>query len=101
MKLQLTVKDHGLGSSDLLVERIMVAIDHPHMDFAPDLEFITSNMQQISTVLIRRAEVKGPYELCSRSVNIASDAWRKYEDKRLENIAVAAEEKQSRYSSRV
>jgi hypothetical protein len=91
VKLRLTVKDHGLGVDDLLVERIMAAIDHPHMDFAPDLEHITSNMQQLATILISRAGMNGPYELCSRSVSIASDTWRIYENKRLENMAIAEE----------
>jgi hypothetical protein len=97
VNLQLIVKDHGLGVDDLLVERIMVAVGHPHIVFAPDLEHIISNMQQLATVLIRQAELKGPYELCSRSVSITSDTWREYEDKRLENLAIVEEkEKQSR-----
>jgi hypothetical protein len=58
------------------------------MDLDPDLDFFTENMKTMAKYLIRRAQLKGPYELLGR-VNVASDAWRKYEEERLECVRIA------------
>jgi hypothetical protein len=68
---------------DLIFERILHAIKSRHKNLAPDLDFITENLETLAKFFIRRAQVHGPYELLGR-VNIASYRWRKYEEERLE-----------------
>lgn len=48
---------------------------------------ITEDPETLAKLLIRRAQVHGPYELLGR-VNVASYRWRQYEEERLERAKV-------------
>jgi hypothetical protein len=61
----------------------------------PDLIMVTESLENLAKFLIRRAQVKGPYELLGR-MNVASGAWQEYEAGRLERLKVAAEDEKKR-----
>jgi len=51
---------------------------------------VTDNLEPLAKFLIRRAQLKGSYELLGL-MNIASGAWREYEDLKLKKLKEAAE----------
>jgi hypothetical protein len=53
---------------------------------------VTENLEPLARFLIRRAQLKGPYELLGR-MNIASGAWKEYEFERLDKLREASEYK--------
>lgn len=83
--------DHPSDSDDLIFERIFMAIMHRHHDLASDLELVVDNLEPLAKYLIRRAQVKGPFELLGR-VDIGSAAWVEHERYRLEKSAIAPDE---------
>jgi hypothetical protein len=83
-------QDHASDGDDLIFERICHAVQFRYKDFASDLYFITESLDVLARYLIRRAQVKGPYELTGR-MNIASGALREYEAANLERLRQAAE----------
>jgi hypothetical protein len=78
---------------DLLFERICHGVQFQYKGFAPDLKMVTDNPEALARYLIRRAQVKGPYELGGR-MNIASGALREYEAARLERLRQSAEKEE-------
>jgi hypothetical protein len=76
--------------NDLLFERVCLAIEFRHKNLAPDSIILMQNLESLAKFLIRRAQLKGPYELLSR-MNIGSGAWREYESARIEKLREAAE----------
>ncbi|KAF1916642.1 hypothetical protein BDU57DRAFT_240110 [Ampelomyces quisqualis] len=88
----MTKLDHPYDGDDLIFERILHAIDSRHKNLAPDLDFMTENLETLAKFLIHRAQVQGPYELLGR-VDVASDRWRKHEEERRERVR--AEEKKA------
>jgi hypothetical protein len=69
----------------LFFERVYLAIEHPHKNLSPDLAWVTNDIDALATLLIRRAQFRGPYELLG-GMGIASGAWREYERRRLEEM---------------
>jgi hypothetical protein len=67
-----------------------MAIEFRHKNTAPELKCLTENLDNLARFLIRRAQVKGPYELLGR-MNIGSGAWQEHEKGRLERLREAAE----------
>lgn len=82
--------DHPSDGNDLVFERIFMAIMHRHKNLAPDLDMVVNNLEPLAKFLIRRAQIKGPYELLGRS-DIGSDAWVEHEEERLSGILVELE----------
>lgn len=76
---------------DLVFERIFMAIMHRHKNLAPDLIMVVENLEPLAKYLIRRAQLKGPYELLGRS-DVGSGAWVEYEWDRLSNLLVESED---------
>ena len=70
--------DHPSDGDDLVFERIFMAIMHRHKKLAPDIEMIVDHLEPLARYLIRRAQLKGPYELLGRS-DIGSGAWMEHE----------------------
>ncbi|KAF2622408.1 hypothetical protein BU25DRAFT_495130 [Macroventuria anomochaeta] len=83
--------DHPSDGDDLVFERIFMAIMHRYKDLAPDLEMVVDNLEPLAKYLIRRAQLKGPYELLGRP-DIGSGAWVKHERVRLSRLALEPEE---------
>ena len=83
--------DHPSDGDDLVFERIFMAIMHRHKNLAPDLEVVVGNLEPLAKYLIRRAQLKGPYELLGRS-DIGSGAWVEHERRRLSNLELEPEE---------
>ncbi|KAH3987474.1 hypothetical protein HBH70_008670 [Parastagonospora nodorum] len=83
--------DYPSDGDDLVFERICQAIQFRHKNLAPDLSIATENLETLATFLLRRAQLTGPYELLGR-MNVASGAWREYEEGRLEGLRLVAEE---------
>ena len=67
-----------------------MAIEFRRKDLAPDLSIVTEGLEPLAKFLIRRAQLKGTYELLGR-MNIGSGAWREYEADRLDKLKQAAE----------
>jgi hypothetical protein len=84
--MQLGSADHN----DLLFERVCMAIEFRYKNSEPELKFLTENLQNLARFLVRRAQLKGPYELLGR-MNIGSGAWQEHEKRRLERLRKAAE----------
>jgi hypothetical protein len=84
--MQLRSADHD----DLLFERVCMAIEFRYKNSEPELKFLTENLQNLARFLVRRAQLKGPYELLGR-MNIGSGAWQEHEKRRLERLKKAAE----------
>ncbi|KAF2822330.1 hypothetical protein CC86DRAFT_300720 [Ophiobolus disseminans] len=85
--------DYPTDGDDLLFERICQAIEFRHKNLAADLSIVTENLEPLAKFLIRRAQLKGTFELLGR-MNIASGAWRDYEEMRLERLRQAAEDEE-------
>lgn len=83
--------DYSSDGDDLVFERVFMAIMHRHRNLAPDLVMVVENLEPLAKYLIRRAQLKGPYELLGRS-DVGSGAWVEYEWDRLSNIFVEPEE---------
>ncbi len=83
--------DHSSDGDDLVFERIFMAIMHRHKNLAPDLEIVVDNLEPLAKYLIRRAQLKGPYDLLERS-DVGSDAWVKYERHRRISLTPEPEE---------
>jgi hypothetical protein len=81
----LTKLDHDdpSDSNDLKFERIFMAIMHRHKHSAPDLDSIVHHLEPLAGYLIRRAHLKGPFELLERT-DIGSAAWVQHERSRLQ-----------------
>ncbi|KAH6639570.1 hypothetical protein C7974DRAFT_410530 [Boeremia exigua] len=79
--------DHPSDGDDLIFERVFMAIMHRHKNLAPDLEMVVDNLEPLAKYLIRRAQLKGPYELLDRS-DIGSDAWIEYEQQRRGKLVI-------------
>ncbi|KAH8721541.1 hypothetical protein GQ44DRAFT_775119 [Phaeosphaeriaceae sp. PMI808] len=75
--------DNLIDFNDLAFERICLAIEYRYKELEPDLTYLTESMEKLATYLIRRAQIKGPYELLGR-VNTASTAWIQHRARRLE-----------------
>ncbi|KAF1352792.1 hypothetical protein EJ07DRAFT_159019 [Lizonia empirigonia] len=84
--------DHPSDGDDLVFERIFMAIMHRYKNLEPDLEMVVDNIAPLARYLIRRAQLKGPYELLERT-DIGSGAWVLYEQQRLERIILLEPEK--------
>jgi hypothetical protein len=67
-----------------------MAIEFRYKNTAPELKCLTENLDNLARFLIRRAQVKGPYELLGR-MNIGSGAWQEHENGRLERLREAVE----------
>lgn len=79
--------DHPSDGDDLVFERIFMALMHRHENLAPDLTMVLDNLEPCAKYLIRRAQLKGPYELLGRT-DIGSDTWMRFERHRLSNLIV-------------
>ncbi|KAI4952784.1 hypothetical protein J4E91_003258 [Alternaria rosae] len=77
----------SMDGDDLLFERIFFAIERRHRGLPAELNGLTDNLQPLARFLIRRAQLKGPYDLLHRDAQ-PSEAWMKYESVRLMQIAV-------------
>jgi hypothetical protein len=84
-------QDFPTDGDDLLFERVYQAIEFPYDDLAPDLSVLTNSMEPLARYLIRRAQLKGPYELLGRK-KIASVAWRENEARRLRDLGRAVKD---------
>lgn len=62
------------------------AIERRHQGLPAELNGLTDNLQPLARFLIRRAQLKGPYELLHRNAQ-PSEAWKKYESVRLMQIS--------------
>jgi len=62
-----------------------MAIMHRHKNLAPDLELVVDNLERLAMYLIRRAQLRDPYELLERQ-DVGSAAWTTYEQQRLEKL---------------
>jgi hypothetical protein len=67
-----------------------MAIEFRYRSTVPELKCLTEDLDNLARFLIRRAQVKGPYELLGR-MNIGSGAWQEHEKGRLEKLKQAAE----------
>lgn len=83
--------DHHSDGDDVIFERIFMAIMHRHKNLAPDLTMVVDNLELCATYLIRRAQLKGPFELLGRT-DIGSSAWMEHEGQRLSNLLPEHEE---------
>lgn len=83
--------DHPSDGDDLVFERIFMAIMHRHKDSEPELEMVVDNLEPLAKYLIRRAQLKGPYDLLGRT-DIASGAWVEHERQRLADLVLEPEE---------
>lgn len=82
--------DHPSDSDDMIFERIFMAIMHRHKKLTPDLTMVIDNLEPCAKYLIRRAQLKGPFELLEKS-DVASSAWIRHEEKRLSDTMVERE----------
>lgn len=82
--------DHPSDGDDVIFERIFMAIMHRHKDLAPDLTMVVDNLEPCAKYLIRRAQLKGPFELLERS-DVGSSAWMQHEEQRLSHLVVERE----------
>jgi hypothetical protein len=87
----LTKPDHPSDGDDMIFERIFMAIMHRHKNLAPDLTLVVDNLEPCAKFLIRRAQLKGPFELLERT-DIGSSAWIEHEWQRLSNLMVERKE---------
>jgi len=87
------IQDYYSDGDDLVFERICQAIQFRYMDLAPDLSLATENLGTLAAYMLRRAQLKGPFELLGR-MNVASGAWRENEKVRLETLRLAAEQEE-------
>lgn len=85
------IQDYHSDGDDLVFERICQAIQFRHMNLAPDLSPATENLGTLAAFLLRRVQLKGPFELLGR-MNVASGAWRENEEGRLEGLRLAAKQ---------
>ncbi|KAI4626930.1 uncharacterized protein J4E87_004271 [Alternaria ethzedia] len=85
---------------DLFFERVFFAIERRHQGLPAELNGLTDNLQPLARFLIRRAQLKGPYELLHRNAQ-PSEAWKKYESVRLTQIATETARVQNYSSSSV
>lgn len=76
-----------MDGDDFLFERIFFAVERRHRGLPAELNGLTDNLQPLARFLIRRAQLKGPYDLLHRHAQ-PSEAWKKYESVRLMQIAV-------------
>ncbi|KAI4636313.1 hypothetical protein J4E83_001267 [Alternaria metachromatica] len=76
----------SIDGDDLFFERVFFAIERRHQSLPAELNGLTDNLQPLARFLIRRAQLKGPYELLHRNAQ-PSEAWKKYESVRLMQIA--------------
>ena len=83
--------DHPSDGDDMIFERIFMALMHGHKDLAPDLTMIVDNIEPCAKYLIRRAQLKGPFELLGRT-DVGSSAWMESERQRLSTDMVEREE---------
>jgi hypothetical protein len=67
-----------------------MSIEFRYKTTAPELWCLTENLENLARFMVRRAQVKGPYELLGR-MNVGSGAWRECEKRRLEKLRDAAE----------
>ncbi|KAI4961998.1 hypothetical protein J4E86_001028, partial [Alternaria arbusti] len=76
----------SIDGDDLFFERVFFAIERRHQGLPAELNGLTDNLQPLARFLIRRAQLKGPYELLHRNAQ-PSESWKKYESVRLTQIA--------------
>ncbi|KAF3035589.1 hypothetical protein E8E12_007205 [Didymella heteroderae] len=79
--------DHPSDGDDVVFERVFMAIMHRHKNLAPDLSIVVDHLEPCAKYLIRRAQLKGPFELLDRT-DVGSSAWVEYEWERLSNLVV-------------
>jgi hypothetical protein len=80
---------------DLLFERIFLAIEHRLKGQPAERNVLTDNLEPLAKFLIRRAQLKGPYELLGRDPQ-PSEEWKQYEEERLARILADREEERTR-----
>jgi hypothetical protein len=85
--------DHPSDGDDLMFERIFMAVMHRHKNLGPDLTLVVDNLEPCAKYLIRRAQLKGPYELLDRT-DVGSSVWVEYERHRLSNLIIKRDEAQ-------
>lgn len=68
-----------------------MAIMHRHKNLDPDLKMVVGNLDPLAKYLIRRAQLKGPYELLART-DIGSGAWIQCERERLSELMIQPDE---------
>lgn len=83
--------DHDSDGDDVIFERMFMAIMNRHKNFAPDLSLVVDNLEHCAKYLIRRAQLKGPFELLGRT-DVGSSAWVEHEWQRLTNAPEEREE---------
>ncbi|KAF1936830.1 hypothetical protein EJ02DRAFT_438276 [Clathrospora elynae] len=74
----LTKPDYPTDAEDLLFERIFIAIEHRHNGIPADLIGLTNNLEPLAKFLIRRAQLKGSFELLDRDCH-PGEAWKNHE----------------------
>jgi hypothetical protein len=79
-------KDFPSDGDDLLFERIFLAIEHRLKGQPAERNGITDNLEPLAKFLIRRAQLKGPYELLGRDPQ-PSEEWKQYETRRRASLA--------------
>ncbi|KAF2032841.1 hypothetical protein EK21DRAFT_86851 [Setomelanomma holmii] len=84
--------DFPRDGDDLMFERACIAVDRRDLDYDPELKMVTEDLECLAKFLIRRAQLKGPYELLGRT-NIGGSAWIEYQLQRLEREPLAEENK--------
>ncbi|KAF1831288.1 hypothetical protein BDW02DRAFT_632982 [Decorospora gaudefroyi] len=82
----MTKPDYPTDGDDLLFERIFYAIENRLKGLPNACNVLTDNVEPLARFLIRRAQLKGPYELLDRGCG-PSDAWERYEQERLARVA--------------
>jgi hypothetical protein len=88
-------QDFPTDGDDLLFERIFLAIEHRLKGQPAERNVLTDNLEPLAKFLIRRAQLKGPYELLGRDPQ-PSEEWKQYEEERLARILADREEERTR-----
>jgi lipoate-protein ligase B len=68
-----------------------MAIMHRRKNLTTELEMMVDNLESLAKNLIRRVQLKGPYELLERT-DVASGAWVEHEWQKLASLALEPEE---------
>ena len=77
--------DHPSDGDDMIFERIFMALMHKHKALTPDLAMVVDNLEPCAKYLIRRAQLKGPFELLERT-DVGSGDWIEHERQRLSSL---------------
>jgi hypothetical protein len=69
--------------NDLDFERLFLAVEHRHLNLAPDLATFTENLEACAYVMLWRQQCVGAFQLFGR-MNLASGAMREYQRTRMD-----------------